>query len=173
MVFPVVAAPRIFPPCDPLFFPEKRILHYRPYPVGFKIRTMFLAPIAGMVNSFCDTIGSGMSDIKGAQHKLAASNLELERNTRDMAASTSQVSNGVEQIREKARNQLQSAAASAAAVNQIAQNIESLDHSISTQFSSVSQASAAVEEMVGTIKSIGTVMEKMLKQFQEVIDKVC
>jgi methyl-accepting chemotaxis protein len=124
--------------------------------------------IAGMVNSFCGTVGSGMSEIKGAQHKLAASSLELERNAREMDASTSQVSRGVEQIREKARNQLQSASASASVVNQIAQNIESLDSSISTQFSSVSQASAAVEEMVGNINSIGQVMEKMLKHFKTV-----
>jgi methyl-accepting chemotaxis protein len=127
-----------------------------------------LGTIAGMVNSFCDNIGNGMQEIKGGQHRLSASSVDLKRNASDMAVSISQISGGVEQIRAKAQNQMQSVSESSAAVQEIAKNIESLDGSISRQSSSVSEASAAVEEMVGNIKSIGAMVEKMLEQFKTV-----
>jgi methyl-accepting chemotaxis protein len=127
-----------------------------------------LGTIAGMVNSFCTNMGEGMREIKKGQHELSASGIELENNASVMAASISEVSNGVEQVRIKAQSQLQSVSESSAAVQQIARNIESLDSSIVKQSSSVSQASAAVEEMVGNIKSIGSVVEKMMRQFKTV-----
>jgi methyl-accepting chemotaxis protein len=127
-----------------------------------------LGTVAGLVNSFCDNMGEGMRDIKGGQHELAASGIELENNASRMAASISEVSNGVEQVRIKAQSQLGSVSESSAAVQQIARNIESLDNSILKQASSVTQASAAVEEMVGNIQSIGAVVEKMIGQFKNV-----
>jgi methyl-accepting chemotaxis protein len=127
-----------------------------------------LGTIAGMVNSFCDNVGSGMLEIKSGQHSISASSVELERNATDMAGSISQISGGMEQIRAKAQNQMRSVTESSATVQEIAKNIESLDGSISRQSSSVSEASAAVEEMVGNIKSIGAMVEKMLEQFKTV-----
>lgn len=129
-----------------------------------------LGTIAGMVNSFCENMGVGMREIKDSQGKLSVSGLELGDNAVDMASSISQISGGVEQVREKARNQMLSTSESSAAVEEIARNIESLDNSISIQSSSVSQASAAVEEMVGNIKSIGAVVTRMLEQFKTVHD---
>jgi methyl-accepting chemotaxis protein len=129
-----------------------------------------LGTIAGMVNSFCDNIGTGMREIKDSQEKLSASGLELGDNAADMASSITQISGGVEQVREKARNQMVSASESSTEVERIARNIEALDNSISIQSSSVSQASAAVEEMVGNIKSIGIVVTRMLEQFKTVHD---
>jgi methyl-accepting chemotaxis protein len=127
-----------------------------------------LGTIAGMINDFCDNMGSGMREIKGGQHELSTSGFELERNVADMAASVSQISGGVEQVRAKTQSQILSVSESSAAVQEIAKSIESLDGSISKQVSSVSQASAAVEEMVGNIKSIGNVVGKMLEQFKTV-----
>jgi methyl-accepting chemotaxis protein len=129
-----------------------------------------LGTIAGMVNSFCGNMGNGMREIKNGQHKLSLSASDLENNAADMAASISQISEGVVQVREKARNQMASASESSAAVEQMTRNIEALDGSISTQSSDVSRASAAVEEMVGNIQSIGNVAAKMLEQFKRVFD---
>jgi methyl-accepting chemotaxis protein len=125
-----------------------------------------MGTIAGMVNSFCDNMGAGMREIKGGQHEISSSSLELKNNAADMAGSISKISGGVEQVRAKAQNQLQSVSESSAAIEEIAKNIESLDGSISRQVSSVSQASSAVEEMVGNITSMGAVAEKMLLQFK-------
>ncbi|MDR3144782.1 MAG: methyl-accepting chemotaxis protein [Treponema sp.] len=127
-----------------------------------------LGTIAGMMNSFCDTIGSGMREIKSSQRQLSVSGVEVRNNAADMVHSISRISEGIEQVGEKSRNQLQEAETSAGAVQQIARNIEALDVSIANQSSSISQASAAVEEMVGNIASIGTVAEKMLGQFKTV-----
>jgi methyl-accepting chemotaxis protein len=127
-----------------------------------------LGTIAGMMNSFCDTISSGMREIKNIQGRLSVSGNEVKNNAADMVQSIQRISEGIEQVGGKSRNQLQEAEASAGAVQQIARNIEALDSSIANQSSSISQASAAVEEMVGNITSIGTVVEKMLSQFKMV-----
>jgi methyl-accepting chemotaxis protein len=127
-----------------------------------------LGTIAGMVNSFCDNIGAGMREIKGGQHELSSSSLDLKNNAADMAGSISKISEGVEQVRAKAQNQMRSVSESSAAIEEIAKNIESLDSSISRQVSSVSQASSAVEEMVGNIESMGAMAAKMLQQFKTV-----
>jgi methyl-accepting chemotaxis protein len=126
--------------------------------------------IAGMVNSFCENMGTGMRDIKAGQGDLSASGLKLEEQAAVMASSLGRISDAVEQIRAKTDEQSQSVTESSAAVQQIAQNIESLDNSISTQAASVSQASAAVEEMIGNIGSIGVMTEKMTLQFKTVGD---
>lgn len=127
-----------------------------------------LGTIAGMMNSFCDTISNGMREIKNSQRQLSVSGTEVKNNAADMVQSISRISEGIEQIGEKSTSQLQEAEASAGAVQQIARNIEALDSSIANQSSSISQASAAVEEMVGNITSIGIVAEKMLGQFKTV-----
>jgi methyl-accepting chemotaxis protein len=124
--------------------------------------------IAGMVNSFCGIMSSGMREIQQGHKELAASGLELERSAAGMAASITQISNGVEEVRSRAAKQMQSVEESSAAVQEIAKNIESLDGSISKQASSVSKASSAVEEMVGNIGSIGAVVERMMTQFNTV-----
>jgi methyl-accepting chemotaxis protein len=126
--------------------------------------------IAGMVNSFCENMGSGMQDIKGGQGELAASGLKLEEHASGMASSLERVSRVVEQVRMKTEEQMKSATEASAAVGRIAKNIESLDGSIKTQVVSMSQASSAVEEMIGNIASIGTVTEKMAVQFKTVDD---
>jgi methyl-accepting chemotaxis protein len=126
--------------------------------------------IAGMVNSFCENMGTGMRDIKAGQGDLSASGLKLEENAAGMASSLGGISEAVEQVRLKAGEQIHSVAESSTAVHQIAQSIESLDNSISTQAASMSQASAAVEEMIGNIASIGGVTEKMAVQFKTVGD---
>ncbi|MDR1239243.1 MAG: methyl-accepting chemotaxis protein [Treponema sp.] len=126
--------------------------------------------IAGMVNSFCENIESGIRDIKGGQGDLTASGLKLEENASGMASSLVRISEAVEQVKAKTEEQLRSVAESSAAVQQIAKNIESLDNSINTQAASMSQASAAVEEMIGNITSIGKVTEKMAIQFKTVDD---
>jgi methyl-accepting chemotaxis protein len=127
-----------------------------------------LGTIAGMVNSFCGNMGSGMRDIKGGQHELSASSVELERNAASIVSSILQILDALEQVRVKTQNQMLSVSESSAVVQEIAKNIESLDGSISKQASSVSRASSAVEEMVGNIESIGGVVERMQEQFKTV-----
>ncbi|MDR2211329.1 MAG: methyl-accepting chemotaxis protein [Spirochaetaceae bacterium] len=126
--------------------------------------------IAGMVNSFCENMGTGMRDIKAGQGHLTASGLKLGEHAAGMASSLERISGAVEQVRAKTGEQMHSVTESSAAVQQITQNIESLDNSIGTQAASVSEASAAVEEMIGNIASIGAVTEKMTAQFKTVGD---
>jgi methyl-accepting chemotaxis protein len=126
--------------------------------------------IAGMVNSFCENMESGMKEIKGGQEDLAASGLKLEENASGMASSLERVARVVDQVRTKTDEQLQSVEEASAAVHQIARSIETLDGSIGSQAASVSEASSAVEEMIGNIASIGGVTEKMAVQFKTVDD---
>jgi methyl-accepting chemotaxis protein len=129
-----------------------------------------LGTIAGMMNTFSDTVGTGMREIKNGQQLLSASSIEMKNNAADMAQSISRISGGIEQVREKARNQLRQAEESSGEMQRMALNIESLDTSIEEQSESISRASSAVEEMVENIASIGKVVQKMLGQFKTVHD---
>ncbi|MDR0377485.1 MAG: methyl-accepting chemotaxis protein [Spirochaetaceae bacterium] len=127
-----------------------------------------IGTIAGMVNSFCETMGAGIRDIKDGQGDLSASGVKLEANASGMASSLARISETVEEVRTQTEEQLRSASESSAAVRRITRVVESLDNAISVQAASMSQASSAVEEMVGNITSIGGVTEKMARQFKTV-----
>jgi methyl-accepting chemotaxis protein len=127
-----------------------------------------MGTIAGMMNTFSDTVGLGMGEIKKGQRQLSTSSEEVKTNAADMAASIDLISAGIEQVRGKALSQLRQAEASAGEMTRIAESIENLDRSIEAQSGSISQASAAVEEMVGNIASIGNATQKMLNQFKTV-----
>jgi methyl-accepting chemotaxis protein len=126
--------------------------------------------IAGMVNSFCENMESGIQEIKGGQGDLSTSGLKLEENASGMASSLERVSQVVEQVQGKTDEQKQSVAEASVAVRRIAKSIESLDSSIGSQAASMSQASSAVEEMIGNRTSIGGVTDKMAVQFKTVDD---
>jgi methyl-accepting chemotaxis protein len=127
-----------------------------------------LGTIAGMMNSFSNTVGSGMREIKNGQELLSVSSVKVKNNAADMAQSISKISGGIEQVREKARNQLRQAEESSEEMQRIALNIDHLDNAIEEQSNSISRASSAVEEMVGNNASIGNVVQKMLNQFKTV-----
>ncbi|MDR0760161.1 MAG: methyl-accepting chemotaxis protein [Treponema sp.] len=129
-----------------------------------------MGTIAGMVNRFCENLGTGMRDIKDGQGDVSASSVKFEENVSGMALSLARISETVEQIKGKTVDQQRSVAESSEAARRIAKNIESLDTSIGVQASSMSQASSAVEEMIGNITSIGGVTEKMAREFKTVGD---
>jgi methyl-accepting chemotaxis protein len=126
--------------------------------------------IAGMVNSFCENMESGMKEIKGGQGDLSVSGLKLEKHASGMASSLERVSRVVEQVQARTNEQQQSVTEASTAVRRIAKSIETLDNSISVQAASMSQASSAVEEMIGNITSIGGLTDKMAVQFKTVDD---
>ncbi|WP_461257021.1 methyl-accepting chemotaxis protein [Treponema sp. R80B11-R83G3] len=127
-----------------------------------------LGSIAGMVNTFSEHLGGGISDIKDGQKNLSAVGNRLEGNASTMADSIAKISTAVEQVLVKTKGQMESANTSSREVRQISEQIKSLEETIFTQTSSITEASAAVEEMVGNISSIGSVTEKMAAQFKTV-----
>jgi methyl-accepting chemotaxis protein len=127
-----------------------------------------LGTIAGMVNTFCETLGQGIRDIKGGQKDLFGVGNRLEVNASGMADSITSISGAAENVLVKTQGQMESVKTSSQAVHRISEHIKSLEESIAAQTSSMSQASAAVEEMVGNISSIGSVTEKMASQFETV-----
>jgi methyl-accepting chemotaxis protein len=129
-----------------------------------------LGAVAGMMNTFCDSIAMGMKEIKSDQEGLSVSSEQLEGSAQEMNTAIERISATIHKARERAGAQMLSVDQASAAIRQIAQNIEGLNSSITTQAVSVSQASSAVEEMVGNIASIGNVTEKMTKQFKIVND---
>jgi methyl-accepting chemotaxis protein len=127
-----------------------------------------LGTITGMVNTFCETLGDGIKEIKNRQKDLAGVGNRLEENASGMADSISKISGAAENVLAKTQNQMGNVNTSSQAVHKISDHIKSLEESIAVQSSSMSQASAAVEEMVGNISSIGSVTEKMAAQFKTV-----
>jgi len=129
-----------------------------------------LGTIAGMVNTFCDQLGSGIRDIKDGQRELSSAGTRLEENASGMAESISRISGAVEQALARTQGQKESTNNSSQAIQRIADQIKTLEKSIFTQTSSMTQASASVEQMIGNIASIGTVTEKMAAQFKTVAE---
>ncbi|MDR0322143.1 MAG: methyl-accepting chemotaxis protein [Treponema sp.] len=129
-----------------------------------------LGTIAGMVNSFCEDLGTGLRDIKGEQKELSGVGSQLEEHASNMAASISQMTNTAESVLAKTNGQIKTIKESSKVIYRISDHIKTLDESIGLQTSSMSQASSAVEEMVGNISSIGSVAEKMAVQFETVSD---
>jgi methyl-accepting chemotaxis protein len=124
-----------------------------------------LGTLAGMVNSFCETMSDSIGEIKKGDEELAKAGRKLQDNAAAMASSLEQISGTAGQVRGRTGGQLQSVSASASVVNQISRNIESLEGSINNQASSMGAASSAVEEMLGNISSIKAMTEKMVGQF--------
>ncbi|MDR0400123.1 MAG: methyl-accepting chemotaxis protein [Treponema sp.] len=125
-----------------------------------------LGTLAGMINSFCETMSLNIGEIKEEDEELAEAGGKLQDNAAAMASSLEQISGTAAQVRGKTEEQFRSVSASVAAVNQIIRNIESLESSINTQASSMGAASAAVEGMLGNIGSINIMTEKMVTQFK-------
>ena len=129
-----------------------------------------LGTIAGMVNTFCEYLGTGIRDIKVGQKELSGVGNRLEDNASVMAESIVMISRSAESVLDKTKDQMKSVNTSSRAVHIISDHIKSLEESVAVQTTSMSQASAAVEEMVGNISSIGSVTEKMAAQFKTVED---
>jgi methyl-accepting chemotaxis protein len=127
-----------------------------------------LGSITGMVNTFCESLGDGIREIKAGQKELSVVGNRLEENASGMAESIVKISRSTELVLNKTRDQMKSVNTSSQAVHRISDHIKSQEESIAVQSSSMSQASAAVEEMVGNISSIGSVTEKMAAQFKTV-----
>jgi methyl-accepting chemotaxis protein len=129
-----------------------------------------LGTIAGMVNKFCEQLGSGIRDIKEGQKEVSAAGTRLEENASGMAKSISRIFDAVEHALAKTQGQKESTNNSSQAIQRITDQIKALEESIFTQTSSMTQASASVEQMIGNIASIGTVTEKMAAQFKTVAE---
>ena len=129
-----------------------------------------LGTIAGMVNKFCEQLGSGIRDIKEGQKEVSAAGTRLEENASGMAQSISQIFDAVEHALAKTQGQKESTNNSSTAIQRITNQIKALEESIFTQTSSMAQASASVEQMIGNIASIGTVTEKMAAEFKKVAE---
>jgi len=127
-----------------------------------------IGTLAGMINTFCDYLGTGMQDIKNGQSELSSVGSNLEKNAGAMANSVTRISGVVDQVLVKTQSQMESVKTSSQAVQHISDQIKTLENSVAVQESSMSQASAAVEQMVGNIASIGSITEKMTAQFKTV-----
>ena len=129
-----------------------------------------LGTLSGMINAFCEYLGTGIHDIKEGQNILSGVGTKLETNATDMADSISRISRAVEKVLSKTVSQMESVKTSEQAVTRISNNIKSLEETINHQTASMTQASSAVEQMIGNISSIGAVTEKMAAQFETVGD---
>ncbi|MDR2966074.1 MAG: methyl-accepting chemotaxis protein [Treponema sp.] len=127
-----------------------------------------IGTITGMINNFCDYLGTGIKDIKEGQKELSIAGTQLGENAVSMANSISQISGSAEHALSKTHDQMESVKKSSKAVKEIADLINSLEKSVAEQTASMAQGSAAVEQMAGNIASIGTVTEKMTTQFKTV-----
>lgn len=125
--------------------------------------------IAGRVNEFCQGLSVSVVELKEAQKALTDLGSELHSSAKDSAEAIARISESVEEVSGRMRDQAGSVQESSGAVEQIARNIESLEDLINEQASSVTEASASIEEMVGNINSITASTNKMAARFSELL----
>ena len=124
-----------------------------------------LATISGMVNTFCANLSRDMESIKRAQERLSGFGSRLGDDATESAAAVKQITENIDRVKQKAKDQAQSVTESSCAVHQIAKTIESLDGLIQDQSASVTESSASIEQMVGNISAINNSIGQMASEF--------
>jgi len=113
-----------------------------------------LGTIAGMVNVFCEHLGSGIGTIKYKINGLDHTSYELSLNMSNTSAAVEQITSTLDSMKDLMDKQEYGAEEAGKAVNIIKANIDSLKTMIEQQTDSVNMSSSAIEEMTANIHSV-------------------
>jgi len=129
-----------------------------------------LGTISGMVNAFCDHLGTGIGTIKHKVNALTNTGHELSTNMAKTSRSVDQISENFEGVKTKMSKQEESAAEADKAVRIIKDSISSLNKLIEDQSESVNTSSSAVEEMTANIHSVTKTLIENSKNVSELTE---
>jgi methyl-accepting chemotaxis protein/ActR/RegA family two-component response regulator len=113
-----------------------------------------LGTIAGMVNVFCEHLGSGIGTIKYKINGLNHTSFELSANMGQASSAVKQISSNLDNMENLMVKQENGAEEAGKAVGVIKANIDSLNKIIEQQTESVNMSSSAIEEMTANIHSV-------------------
>ncbi|ULQ58552.1 methyl-accepting chemotaxis protein [Brucepastera parasyntrophica] len=125
-----------------------------------------LGNISGMMNTFCENLQAGLSELKEGQVLLKESGVKLDDSSKNTVGSLDDMSVRVNKIGQMSQQQLQNVADSSEAISVVSNNINELDTLIGLQSESISTASASIEEMVENINSIDKSIDVMYNEFE-------
>jgi len=113
-----------------------------------------LGTIAGMVNVFCEHLGSGIGTIKYKINGLDHTSYELSINMSDTSAAVIQILSTLDSMKDLMVKQENGAEEAGKAVSVIKENIDVLRKMIEQQTESVNVSAGAIEEMTANIHSV-------------------
>jgi methyl-accepting chemotaxis protein len=119
--------------------------------------------IGMMIRSFnqtLDKIREMVINIKKKAETLHSIGNKLASNMNETAASMSEITVNVQNIKDRVINQSASVTETNATMEQLTSNIKKLDNHVDNQSVHVSQASSAIEEMVANIRSVTDTLVK-------------
>jgi methyl-accepting chemotaxis protein len=113
-----------------------------------------LGTIAGMVNAFCEHLGSGIINIRNETNTLSDIGNDLSSNMNDTAVAVNQITANVQSIKSRILNQSASVSETHATMEQLVLNINKLNNYVENQSGDISQVSCSIEEMIANINSV-------------------
>ena len=128
-----------------------------------------LGSIAGMVNEFCEGLGTSVGEIKRIQREFMTLGKELRNSAQSSADTITRISASIRMVREKAFIEANDVTASSGLIEEMVKIINSMEGLINNQAKSVESASATVEESFGKVSSVSNSINIMAEQFAELI----
>ena len=113
-----------------------------------------LGSITGMINTFCDHLSRGITDIRKEAETLSNIGNDLASNMNETASSVNEITATVQSIKGRVLNQSASVSQTNTTMEQLVNNIDKLNDHVENQSGNISQASASIEEMVANIHSV-------------------
>jgi len=126
-----------------------------------------LGTIAGMVNAFCEHLGSGIGTIKNKINGLNHTSFELSSSMSKTSTAVQQISSNLDNMKNLMVKQENGAEEAGKAVGDIKVNIDSLKKIIEEQTDSVNRSSSAIEEMTANINSVTRTLAENGKNVDE------
>jgi len=113
-----------------------------------------LGTVAGMVNAFCEHLGSGIKNIRNETDTLSDIGNDLSSNMNDTAVAVNQITANVQSIKSRILNQSASVSETHATMEQLVVNINKLNNHVENQSGDISRVSSSIEEMIANINSV-------------------
>ncbi len=125
----------------------------------------------GYFNETMDNISEMISSLLRESKEMKEMGESLSHNVRATAASITQITNNVENVRSETEQQVTSVDDVASSTTNIIKITEELAKSIEMQGASVERSSSYIEEMVGNIASIANILEQNNLLIKELYNK--
>lgn len=128
-----------------------------------------LGMLAGDINTFVHTLQNILGELMIAHNTLAAIGADLGTNAHESAAAISQIMSNIGDVQQESVNQNSSVKKTKKILETSIESVTTLDSLIQSQSAGITESSASIEQMVGNIGAVTASIQKMNRQFKELI----
>lgn len=121
------------------------------------------------VNTFIQILRDLIANLKEEQQNVGSIGEELNKDAQQAASAIAQILANIQGVRSQTEKQNDSITVTNMVLAQEIKSIQDLEKSATIQRSGIVHSSASIEEMIGNIASVSASIQKMTKQFTELI----